>query len=404
MKDYENIILNLETKLTNQTIEIEKLRQHVNKDKKTESKVIIDELANISLEADNAHLKKRIDELAILLHEEKEKSNRAEETVNELKAQYNESQHIFMNIKEQLAEKSRALENAREELILKRTEEESLKLDPTQNLCKGNSLFAEVEDRRQNVVNKVNVLHEKYIEVKRICKTQTAEIKMLKAELVSSHKKWENNTDHTLAENDELIQKYKKRISDLESKLKFEIKRNHDTRELNSNDISFTYLQSLLDCKKKEANEFRIKIEDLSTQLLVQEETKTNIAEQLQRCQYEVSSLKAQVCSLQMELKLGFAHDAETELKQQPEKFNQPPLLTTFKTKNTCLLKDEADSKTIDQAKQNERLNEHAKDTNSDKNKSFKKIVRLAENVNTNENIASQKSSETYKYPIVHIS
>lgn len=96
MKDYENIILNLETKLTNQTIEIEKLRQHVNKDKKTESKVIIDELANISLEADNAHLKKRIDELAILLHEEKEKSNRAEETVNELKAQYNESQHIFM--------------------------------------------------------------------------------------------------------------------------------------------------------------------------------------------------------------------------------------------------------------------------------------------------------------------
>lgn len=52
------------------------------------------------------------------------------------------------------------------------------------------------------------------------------------------------------------------------------------------------YLQSLLDCKKKEANEFRIKIEDLSTQLLVQEETKTNIAEQLQRCQYEVSSLK----------------------------------------------------------------------------------------------------------------
>lgn len=105
----------------------------------------------------------------------------------------------------------------------------------------GNSIFGEVEDRRRNAVNKMNLLREKYTEIKRICKLQMTEIKMLRAERVATLTKLENDRDHTLAENVDLIQRYKSRISDLETKLKSEIKKNDDSKQLNDTNTSFRY-------------------------------------------------------------------------------------------------------------------------------------------------------------------
>ncbi|KZC05431.1 Nuclear pore complex protein Nup98-Nup96 [Dufourea novaeangliae] len=138
----------------------------------------------------------------------------------------------------------------------------------------------------------MNTLRDKYTEVKRICKAQVAEIKTLRTERIAVLSKWENDTDHALAENNELIQKYKNRISDLERKLKSEIKKNDETKQLNFKDASFGYFQSLLDTKKKETDELRIKVEDLSTRLLVQEETKMNITKQLQYSRHKTSLLE----------------------------------------------------------------------------------------------------------------
>lgn len=55
------------------------------------------------------------------------------------------------------------------------------------------------------------------------------------------------------------------------------------------------YFQSLLEAKKKETDELRIKVEDLSTKLLVQEETKINIAKELQYWRYKASSLEVTI-------------------------------------------------------------------------------------------------------------
>ncbi|XP_076633169.1 spindle apparatus coiled-coil protein 1 spindly [Colletes latitarsis] len=362
IKEYENIISSLESNLTNQTTEIEKLHQNINRFKEIECETIVDDLKNISLETENASLKNHVEKLTVLLHEEEKKSKHLEEMINDLKAQYDELQRIFQDVKEQLTEKSKALEHAREELVLKRAAAESTEIYPTHNSCKGNSLFAEVEDRRQNVMSKMKTLHEKYIQIKRMCMSQVAEIKVLRTKQVSAFRKWETDTDHILTEKDELIEKYKNRVLDLESKLKFEIKKNDDAKHLNCNDASFTYLQSLLDSKKKESNDLRIKIEDLSMQLLIQEEAKLNIAKQLQYWRYKVSSLEGRVCFLQSELKLGSSDNAECKIllkefedlmhlqnndradepeSKQPENYNQLPVLTS-ETVNK-LLKNEAD-------------------------------------------------------------
>lgn len=97
------------------------------------------------------------------------------------------------------------------------------------------------------MVNKMNALREKYAELKRTCKSQITEIKSLRTERVAILGKLENDARYTLTntENDELIQKYKSRISDLENKLKSEIKRNSDSKESNCSDASFRYKVSI---------------------------------------------------------------------------------------------------------------------------------------------------------------
>ncbi|KZC05433.1 hypothetical protein WN55_06403 [Dufourea novaeangliae] len=136
-KEYENIISGLETKLAKQSTEIEKLRQCVNQQKETECVETVNQVANISLQADNASLKKRIDELTLMLRDEKQRSQSAVETIDELRARCNEFEYVVRNIKEQLNEKSTALEDARAELALSRTEAGSLNINPIADTSKG---------------------------------------------------------------------------------------------------------------------------------------------------------------------------------------------------------------------------------------------------------------------------
>lgn len=55
---------------------------------------------------------------------------------------------------------------------------------------------------------------------------------------------------------------------------------------------NYRYFQSLVDTQKKEMEELRIKVEDLCTKLLMQEETKMNITKQLHYWRYKASSLE----------------------------------------------------------------------------------------------------------------
>ncbi|XP_078047229.1 spindle apparatus coiled-coil protein 1 spindly [Augochlora pura] len=323
IKEYENTISSLETKLAKQTTEIEQLHQQINQQKETESMhmATIDKLANISLEADKISLQKcELEQLNTLLHLEIQKRKSAEETIKELKAQYNELLLKLQNTTKQLYENSTALEEVRAELALSRAEIESLNTKPANDLLKGNSLFAEVEDLRRGMVSKMNVLNRKYAEVKRKCAEQMAEIKILQSKQVTMLSKCENSTGTASAEMDELLQKYKSRVADLERKLKSEMKKNNDSDQEKLESMTVGQYQSLLLCaKKKEIDELRVKVENLSRQFLVQEEAKMNLNKQLQYSQYKISLLEAQVQASQGELKLnqeGDNVDTKMQLKE----------------------------------------------------------------------------------------
>ncbi|KAK1124573.1 hypothetical protein K0M31_020475 [Melipona bicolor] len=329
VKEYENTISNLETKSAQQTREIEELRQRATDQCATDQCVTVNrQSGNISFDTDDISLKNRIDELLSIQQEERKKYERAEQSIAELKSRCEHYERYIQGIKNQLDEKDQTLEEIRAELALKRSEVESLRTDPTRESCKGNSIFAEVEDRRQNVVNKMNALREKYVELKHTCKSQITEIKSLRTERAAILGKLENDAHYTLTENEELIQKYKSRISNLENKLKSEIKRNSefDSKQSNCSDASFRYFESLLDSKRKETVELRTTVEDLHTKLLLQEETKANITKQLHYWRYKASSLEDQIHAVEAKLKSSAANDAEhkvlKELKDPTYKYN----------------------------------------------------------------------------------
>lgn len=176
------------------------------------------------------------------------------------KANLGSSQQIT---KKGLEEKNKELENAREsvrELTATLMELESSNMAPASDTCKGkitlgnlilnclqifffiinvsgNSLFAEVEDRRQILVDKMKVLLNKYNETKQALNTTMAEVKLLRTERMS--RKWETDLIDTLQGKEDLLNKYKSRIFDLEKKLKIEMKKNEQVEETQIIDNSF---------------------------------------------------------------------------------------------------------------------------------------------------------------------
>lgn len=107
------------------------------------------------------------------------------------------------------------------------------------NNISGNSLFAEVEDRRQMLLDKMKVLTNKYNEAKRALNTKMAEVKLLRAEKSAMAQKWEIDVIDTLQENADLLNEYKKRTFELENKLKLEMKKNNQMEETQFTDDSF---------------------------------------------------------------------------------------------------------------------------------------------------------------------
>nr|KAF7431454.1 hypothetical protein H0235_004378 [Vespula pensylvanica] len=237
-------------------------------------------------------LKEQVQELLINLEDEKQKKENAEETIKDLKNQLFELQEILEVTKNNLKEKNEVLESTREELVI----------------C--NSLFAEVEDRRQLAVNKITILKKKYDELKQAYDIKAEEVRTLKTEKASILRKW-NECVNIFSEDNELINKYKNRIRDLEKKLLEVQQTNTETKTI---DNSFSYLESLLAEKKKEIQELHQKIERDSVDMLLQTEIKHKIAKQLQYWQYKTMYMEAQLSAIKSQLELENADSSDYKL------------------------------------------------------------------------------------------
>lgn len=315
-EEYENHIADLETNVVKNKEEIKELQKELKKCKDLLSSK--EPCYQIAMEETLAPYKEEITTLTTLLHsEEKNVAELKDKLANMEELNQNLNNNFHMTL-ERLEEKEKALENAQEsakELAANLMELEQAKVVPASDTCKGNSLFAEVEDRRQMLLDKMKVLTNKYNEAKRALNTKMAEVKLLRAEKSAMAQKWEIDVIDTLQENADLLNEYKKRTFELENKLKLEMKKNNQMEETQFTDDSFNYARSLLVAKGKEIKKLNEKIEKQAIQMLVQEEANHNLSKQLRYWRSKATSLEAQILAIKAQLETEQTNDNKTLLE-----------------------------------------------------------------------------------------
>ncbi|XP_043501860.1 protein Spindly [Polistes fuscatus] len=276
-------------------------------------------------------LREQIQELLYNLEDEKQKREDTEDYAKDLKNQLVEHQEILQETKHNLREKIEGLETVREELAICRSELETLKIVPASETCKGNSLFAEVEDRYLLTLNKATAIKKKYDDLKRAYETKCKEINSFKIEKASLLKKWDECMN-TFSDDNELINRYKNRIRDLEKRLS-EIQE----VEKETNDDSFSYLEKLLAEKKKQIQELNQKIERDSVDMLFQIEMKNKITKQMQywRCRAMYMETQLSAIQSQLELENTYSSDCKSIFESiEQHKINYKDILDKQEMKN----------------------------------------------------------------------
>ncbi|KAL0103024.1 hypothetical protein PUN28_018374 [Cardiocondyla obscurior] len=301
--EYENQIANLKSNLVENQEEIERLHKEI----KRYTNLLNEKQCYQSANKENVvAFEEKIVELTELLQNEKRIVKELKDNLVNVEDLYETLHKNYQLLQKQLAEKEEELEDAQQshrDLAANFRELEKPEVTPASDTCKGNSLFAEVEDRRQMLLDKMKVITNKYNEAKRALNTKLAEIKLLKEEKHAMAKKWESNMIDTLQENADLLNEYKKRIFELENKLKDEIKKNQ-VEEIQSVDNAndYNYIQSLIIEKGKKIRELNEQIEDRARQILMQKELNHNISLKLRYWECKAMSLETEILATKTRL------------------------------------------------------------------------------------------------------
>lgn len=95
----------------------------------------------------------------------------------------------------------------------------------------GNSVFAEVEDRRQEQARLMTSLRDNCREAKKASEAKESIIRALKADKAALMRKWEDDTIEAIDQNQTLMETYKSRICELENNLQAERKKLKEERD-----------------------------------------------------------------------------------------------------------------------------------------------------------------------------
>ncbi|EZA60955.1 hypothetical protein X777_08167 [Ooceraea biroi] len=406
-EEYENYIADLETDAADKKCKIMELHEELRKYKDLINKC--SHSTTVTEDTSSAQYKEKIEQLLQLLQNEEKKGIALEERLRDTESQYQEIKDILKVTKEQLVEKSEALQNTREELAMNRLELESLKVTPASDTCKGNSLFAEVEDRRQVLLDKMKALQCKYNEMKRILNVKTSKIDLLKAEKAAMVRKWETDAIDAQQEDADLLEKYKIRIVELENKLKAEIKNNKQAEEVLSTDDNFSYTQSLLIKKKKEIKELNERIERQAMLMLMQEDTNHNISRQLRFWQTKAMMMKAEILSIKAQLQTEQAKDDNKNLLEAIENCKITDITDFEKTCDTLksptndfMLKNDTSEGDSTRTSEKPIADKYASE---EKQHDRKKVLRFVTDTKETEkqSLKKHESKQHDNYPIVTI-
>ncbi|KAK7601104.1 hypothetical protein V9T40_008545 [Parthenolecanium corni] len=217
---------------------------------------------NFDLQTENKGLNDKI-----ILHELtiNEKNQEVEELKQLLEAKSNELKSALKLVEELQGEK--AALNA---------ELATLKCHPvTANNKRGNSLFAEVDDKRLTVSRELEAFKNKYKELKKSFLKKNAELKALEAENIELRKQWTSDQNAPYESMAALLESHKVRIQELNYIVSILEKRPENPQLINVSELTnrnFDCIKDLVDTERKLNHELRQEMEKRSIRELSQSE------------------------------------------------------------------------------------------------------------------------------------
>lgn len=147
----------------------------------------VEPIASLDLSTTNYQLE-QIQELSANLQESREQIARLTESSDQIRQQLEEKitclTETLQSKREEVEERDQTLEQYQDTILELRSELMQLQAEPDATDCnkKGNSLFAEVLDQRQQVVHLLGAQNRSFKEMKRAYRQSEAEIRQLKEE------------------------------------------------------------------------------------------------------------------------------------------------------------------------------------------------------------------------------
>ncbi|XKL66077.1 hypothetical protein PGB90_009497 [Kerria lacca] len=290
--NHEVAIIKLTTEIFNIKNEQDQnqVSQKQNEDYLSELKSLREEnkelnLNKMELQNDNKNL---TDKTIMLEMSVSEKNQELEEMRNTLDYKSND-----------LKSAMKLIEELQEEKAMLSVELNSLKCHPvTANGKRGNSLFAEVDDKRISVANKYEVLQNKYKELKKNLVKKTAELKALEIGAIPDEKEknneirkqWKEDEDAPYKSMASLLESHKVRIQELEHTISILEKRPENPQIISISEITNTQVEcikALVDNERQTNRNLRQEMEQRSLRELSQ-------SEELFRLNQKIRTLNAQ--------------------------------------------------------------------------------------------------------------
>ncbi|XP_071454286.1 protein Spindly-B-like [Hetaerina americana] len=184
--------------------------------------------------------------MSAALAEEIKKKEKAETTVKSLECKLNEMEQRLVETLQMKELKGEEVESLKEQLTqaeeeaallssqlreLQGPQKESECLSNDDLSAKGNSLFAEVDDRRQLMKQQLLVEKNKIVGLKRAYKAKCSQVFQLQAQLTDVTRKWKEDATNTISSQDNLIESLRCRVKELEAAQTVQSSANKNTSE-----------------------------------------------------------------------------------------------------------------------------------------------------------------------------
>lgn len=252
---YSEQILHLETELTVKRNEIKQLQDELKEEiSKQKSKDDVDVLKN-----DIDRLKNELEELhgrnseLVEENENLRKRNFAlEEQLVAVSTENNNLKESLQVKREEVTDANQLISTLQEEMAVIRNEMETLQQKPLNANSKGNSLFAEVDDRRVELQNIIKHMKTKYTDLKNEYNKIIKQVHSLREKNIKLKECWDADASEAASVDKCALEAYRSRIAALEAMVKsYKNTIDEKQKEANSScNCDFDFLESLIERKR----------------------------------------------------------------------------------------------------------------------------------------------------------